>query len=233
MMSEWAPIPGETPIDISDLKVKGISNRAQLSVVEAENIRKVIVKYLSKRPTRKMAPFDLSWFKRLHKQMFGDVWRWAGRIRREDLNIGVRWSLIETSLQELADDLAYWERDGTNVLERATRLHYRAVFIHPFQNGNGRWARMLANILLKRNDGSVTEWPDPELGDAASSIRGEYLTALQAADHGEIEPLMALHQRFTPMPARPVIARPVVSDLHPGVVASPPIWSTPPPPNEE
>ncbi len=32
-------IPGETPIDVWGLKMSGISNRAQLSVAEAENIR--------------------------------------------------------------------------------------------------------------------------------------------------------------------------------------------------
>jgi hypothetical protein len=39
-MESWPSIPGETPIDPSGLKIKGITNRAELSVVEAQNIRK-------------------------------------------------------------------------------------------------------------------------------------------------------------------------------------------------
>ena len=48
-MSQWNPIPGETPIaDISGLIPKHVTSRAQLNIVEAENIRKVIVKYLAR-----------------------------------------------------------------------------------------------------------------------------------------------------------------------------------------
>ena len=46
MTMAWNAIPGETPIDISGLKISGINNRQDLSVVEAENVRKAIVKYL-------------------------------------------------------------------------------------------------------------------------------------------------------------------------------------------
>jgi hypothetical protein len=60
-MAGWDPIPGETPIDISHLRVKGVRDRAQLNALEAENIRKVVVKYLGKRPNRRSAPFSLSW----------------------------------------------------------------------------------------------------------------------------------------------------------------------------
>jgi hypothetical protein len=56
-MSIWPTIPGETPIDPTGLKDKGIRNRDQLNVVEAQNIRKVVVAYLSVKPTRKSAPF--------------------------------------------------------------------------------------------------------------------------------------------------------------------------------
>ena len=59
MTVAWNPIPGETPIDISGLKVSGIRNREELSVVEAENVRKAIVKYLGGPLTRRTAKFDL------------------------------------------------------------------------------------------------------------------------------------------------------------------------------
>jgi Fic family protein len=49
-------------------------------------------------------------------------------------------------LQTLLEDLVFWEARGDALLEQSVRLHHRAVWIHPFLNGNGRWARMLANI---------------------------------------------------------------------------------------
>jgi Fic-DOC domain mobile mystery protein B len=201
LVSSWPTVPGETSIDVSHLKVEGVGTRAELNNLEAENIRKVVVRYLGRRPTRRMAPFDLAWLKRLHQQMFGDVWKWAGHPRPEDLNIGIRWHLIDERLQAFVGDLAFWDETDMDVLESAIRLHHRAVHIHPFPKGNGRWARMLANIWLRAHDGSVTEWPESEIG-TASPIRNDYLAALKAADEGDYEPLQVVHRRHTPMPTR-------------------------------
>lgn len=54
-------------------------------------------------------------------------------------------------LKNLCDDIAYWNKNKTfDVFECATRIHHRAVQIHPF--ANGRWSRMLANIYLRQHD---------------------------------------------------------------------------------
>jgi Fic-DOC domain mobile mystery protein B len=195
-VSDWGLLPGETPIDVSGLKRKGISTRAELNQAEAENIRKVVVKYLAATPSRRSAPFTLSWTKRLHQQMFGDVWKWAGQFRQENLNFGEDWHQVQIQLQGLLDDLVYWEGHETSLLAQAARLHHRAVRIHPFQNGNGRWARMLANIWLKRHGQPITVWTEATIG-SQSLIRDEYITAIRAADHGDEAPLRELHRRFT------------------------------------
>jgi fido (protein-threonine AMPylation protein) len=93
-VSGWELLPGETPIDVSGLRQKGIRTRAELNRAEAENIRKAVVKYLAVKPSRRSAPFTLAWTKRLHKQMIGDVWKWAGAFRRENLNLGCDWHQV-------------------------------------------------------------------------------------------------------------------------------------------
>jgi Fic-DOC domain mobile mystery protein B len=196
-VSDWRLEPGETPIDISGLKLKGIGTRAELNRAEAANIRKVAVRYLAARPSRRSAPFTLVWARRLHKQMFGDVWKWAGEFRRENLNLGCEWPQVQLRLQSLLDDLAFWEANRDPLLEQAVRLHHRGVAIHPFLNGNGRWARMLANIWLKRNGHPITEWPEATIS-FKSVIRDEYLAAIQSSDHGDETALIELHRRFTP-----------------------------------
>ena len=102
----------------------------------------------------------------------------------------------------LFGDLEYWrEHDTYPLLEQAVRLHHRAVRIHPFPNGNGRWSRMLANIWLKLHDHPITIWP-PETSATGmeSVIRAEYLAAIKGADGGKIGPLLAIHRRFTASP---------------------------------
>src|SRR5689334_9526551 len=101
-MSGWPTIPGETPIDdISGQKIRGLNNRAELNRAEAENIRRAVVKYLVAKPSPRLARFDLAWSKRLHREMFGRVWRWAGEVRHINLNIGIEHYQVETSLQML------------------------------------------------------------------------------------------------------------------------------------
>jgi Fic-DOC domain mobile mystery protein B len=197
MTSPWTPIPGETPIDISGLKIKGIGTRGELNVFEAENINKVVLKYLATKPTRRSASFDYSWVLKLHKEMFGDVWKWAGKTRQEDLNFGVRWTQVQSMLMTLLGDLSFWEANNSmGLLEQAMYLHHRAVQIHPFQNGNGRWSRMLANIWLKLHDHPITLWPEKAV-EETSEVRNEYLSAIKQADAGRYGEFLSLHQRYT------------------------------------
>src|SRR5204863_7354900 len=105
---------------------------------EAGSIRRATVKYLLRKRSWKKAPFNRSWALKLHKEMFGKVWTWAGTIRTSDMNLGVPWQQIEVGLQILLDDLVCWSGYGTPLMEQAAMLHHRAVQIHPFRNGNGR-----------------------------------------------------------------------------------------------
>ncbi|MCY2930620.1 MAG: mobile mystery protein B [Planctomycetota bacterium] len=204
MMAPWQSIPGETPIDPSGLRPalrKVVHTRAQLNPLEADNIRAAIVKYLADTPNRRRAPFTLPWVLKLHKEMLGRVWSWAGRIRTVELNLGAPAWRIQTDLHELLQDLLAWEASAMPPAEQAARLHYRAVHIHPFENGNGRWARLLANIWLKQHGQPLTIWPEEGITAATSPVRQHYLAALQAADGGDMGPLIDLHNRFAAPPA--------------------------------
>ncbi len=190
-------LPGATPIDLSGLKNRAlVRNRADLADAEALNINRSFLKYLAAPPSPRAAPFDYAWFLKLHAEMFGDVWTWAGVIRRIDLNLGVPPVEITERLAALSSDLHSWSGFGHALETQATWLHHKAVQVHPFENGNGRWARLLANIWLKQHGASIVAWPDAVLG-IASEIRGEYLRAVRAADGGDYALLGELHRRFT------------------------------------
>jgi fido (protein-threonine AMPylation protein) len=140
-------IPGETPLDdLSGLRIKGIRTTAELNAAEAENIRKATMKYLASRPLARSARFDVRWLRHLHREMFGEVWAWAGEFRRSETNIGCKPHKIESRLHDLLEDLKAWRASGMPLLEQGVRLHHVAVQVHPFPNGNGRWSRMAGNI---------------------------------------------------------------------------------------
>lgn len=192
---------GETPLtDFDGLRSRRIRTRSQLAVAEAENIRRAVMRYLVSAPSRKTAPFDFGWMLRLHAEMFGDVWSWAGQIRDRPLSLGSDPAHIGEHLAQLCDDIRGREPFMPGILEQAVLIHHGAVRIHPFRNGNGRWSRMLSNIWLRIHDCPIVEWP-ADLG-SESPIRSEYLACIRAADAHDIAPLIELHARHQP-PRRP------------------------------
>lgn len=179
---------GETPLDdLSGLRVR-IPNitRTQLDVAEAENVQQAILKYINPRRIRR---FDTKFFQALHKAMFGDVWDWGGEFRTSQTNIGSAPGSIYQDLIILERDLAVWAHN----LESAVRLHHRAVLIHPFKGGNGRWARLLSDLWLQKHTGQSVRWPDGM--ETESPVRAEYLAALREADKLNYQPLIELHER--------------------------------------
>jgi Fic-DOC domain mobile mystery protein B len=126
----------------------------------------------------------------LHKRMFGRVWRWAGQFRTTDRNIGIDPYRILTDLRQLFDDCRYWIEHGTHPGDEiAARFHHRLVLIHPFPNGNGRHARLVADLLLVKMGRPRFSWGRVNLVDATET-RQRYVAALRAADHHDIGPLL-------------------------------------------
>ena len=127
----------------------------------------------------------------LHRRMFGSVWQWAGKFRQTERNIGVQPWQIAVELRELLNDVRFWiEHDTYPADEIATRFHHRLVFIHPFPNGNGRHARLTADLLAVRLGQKRLTWGQGNLA-AAGEVRRLYIDALRAADRHDLAPLLA------------------------------------------
>ena len=62
----------------------------------------------------------------------------------------------------------------------AAIAHYNFVRIHPFDDGNGRGARILMNLILMKRG-----FPPAVIENAE---RQDYIEALTAADHGDLQP---------------------------------------------
>jgi len=75
--------------------------------------------------------------------MFGQVWKWAGRYRMRETNIGISPPQIPTVVRTLIYDTRTWvETETYDADELAVRSHHRLVQIHPFPNVNGRHGRI-------------------------------------------------------------------------------------------
>lgn len=76
-------------------------------------------------------------------------------------------------------DLVKWYNDEEEAgvltpIELAALFHYRYIRIHPFEDGNGRIARLLVNYILLRNDYPMVV--------VRSKLKKDYLAALNQTD---------------------------------------------------
>jgi len=183
---------GATPLDpdeMGGLKFKHITTRGELDELEQVNIESGLRWAARQRADILTDDFAVM----LHKRLFGDVWDWAGSFRRTVKSIGIDPIHIGVELRTLMDDARYWAEHKTYPpSEAAIRLHHRLVYVHPFPNGNGRHARIMADAVLERiYDAKSIDWAGGHDLQKMNDRRVAYIAALKAADQGDIGPLMA------------------------------------------
>lgn len=179
-----------TPDERVGLIPSYITLRSELNEAEQANVLEGEAWLLGSR--RRMARLlDEMTLKRLHKAMFGKVWRWAGKYRQTARNIGVEAYRVPMEMRTMLDDVRFWIEHGTfEGDEIAVRFHHRLVWIHAFPNGNGRHGRLAADALALRLGRPRFPWGRENLVDPGET-RSRYVAALRAADNHEIAPLLA------------------------------------------
>lgn len=167
-----------------------ITHRADLNEAERENIVEGVTWARRRRRRTVDGMLNDGFVRELHKRMFGDVWNWAGSYRQTERNIGVDAFRIPNELGNLFGDVRYWVEHKTfSPDEIAIRLHHRLVAIHPFANGNGRHARLMADLMVELLGDTPFSWGGGSLADPGE-LRARYVVALQAADDHDIGRLL-------------------------------------------
>lgn len=176
-----------TPEERRDLIPSYITTRDQLNEVEQLGIAEADRWAFS----RKRDVLDERFLLSLHKRMFQGVWRWAGSFRTTPRNIGVEAYQIAVELRQLLDDVRYWVAHAIFPPDEiALRFHTRLTWIHPFPNGNGRHARLAADLLVVALGGKRFSWGGGGLIDA-NIMRKTYIDAVRAGDNHDFAPLLA------------------------------------------
>jgi Fic-DOC domain mobile mystery protein B len=187
-------LPGQTSLD--QLEIEGliayIHDKKEVDEAEARNIleaRKWV--YARQRKFSVNQVLTITWITELHKQIFGEVWNWAGKFRSTMKNIGVPAYKISVELQSMLNDTkdrvenkVTWNFSNEEI---AIYLAHTAVQIHPFANGNGRWSRELADAFLTAMGSPRLSWGStlpPEIQHQ------RMIEAMKNGDDGKFETLM-------------------------------------------
>ena len=184
---------GQTPLDEEEkdgLKIKSITTQGELDEFEQLNIEKAIEWIIQTNLTYEKILTE-KFVKDLHKKMYSEVWKWAGKFRQSGKNIGIQWNMIGLELKILLDDTKYWINNSIfSPEEISIRFKHRIVAIHCFPNGNGRHSRVMADLIMEYVfDKEIFSWNNSNMVKA-NDIRKEYIAALKEADKGNIKPLI-------------------------------------------
>lgn len=185
---------GQTPLDEEErdgLRIKSISTQSELDEFEQQNIESALLWIKDKKWTADKILSE-EFVCRLHQKMYGEVWKWAGKFRKSEKNIGIKSYLISVELKVLLDDTLFWIHSRTYTQkEISIRFKHRLVSIHCFPNGNGRHSRLMADILNEKIfEIPYFSWGAKQNLSKDGAIRKAYIDAVKQADIGDFNPLI-------------------------------------------
>jgi Fic-DOC domain mobile mystery protein B len=184
---------GDTPLTPEEQMelIPSLSTRGQLNEVERHNIHTARLWAMRAKVLARPDLLTDAFGRELHRRMFHEVWRWAGRYRTTEKNLGWEVHRIAEGVRNAFDDTrSQMQHVSYPLHEVAVRLHHRLVAIHPWPNGNGRHSRLVADILVASRGGEPLTWGANANLVATGEIRARYLAAVRAADHQDFGPLL-------------------------------------------
>lgn len=184
--------PGTTALSLEEREelIPNLATQGELNQWERENILAASSWALSSREIKSTDPFTEPYIRELHRRMFSETWKWAGIYRNSEKNIGVLAHEIRDRIGSFLGDARYWVEHKTyDFDEIAVRSHHELVVIHPFANGNGRYARLFADVVAVKFGRSEFTWGRKDMV-ASGPLRDAYLKALKMADNGNFQELL-------------------------------------------
>jgi Fic-DOC domain mobile mystery protein B len=194
-ISNLNEMPGNTPLHPDDAAqlIPNLATRKELDEWERANILAAQSWAFNSRVMRSRDPLDELYLRELHRRMFDETWKWAGKYRTRDVSFGCPFPEIYQRIPVLLGNARFWIENNTFEMDGiAVRLHYQLVTgIHAFPNGNGRHARLLATVLAVKHGRPRLTWGRANLA-ATGPARELYFAALRTldADSTNIQPLL-------------------------------------------
>jgi len=190
----WKAEPGQTELDERERLdlIPSLITRSQLNEYELLNTASARDWAMSSNVQKRDDLLTDFFARELHRRMFSSIWKWAGKYRTTERNMGWEPHRITEGMRVAFDNAQHWLKHDTYTLtESAIRLHYHLVAIHPWSNGNGRHARLIADVLMVSRGYRALPWgrTRSDLVNAGTT-RQHYIEALRRADSGAFEALL-------------------------------------------
>ena len=138
--------------------------------------------------------FDVDYIKNIHFLALKDVYAFAGNFRT--VNISKQGFMfpaarfLDQSMQEFQTEILnkllneYVKLDSVLFIEDLARVHAELLYFHPFREGNGRTARVLLNLMLRKNG-----WEPLDFSKMNEELFQQYVIAVQSSAMKNYEPM--------------------------------------------
>lgn len=141
--------------------------------------------------------FNTKYIKQIHKIALQELYSFAGKYRT--VNMSKAGFLFPTA-QFIPQNMNEFEKDVLNLLpnkyenieqliEDIAKVHGELLFIHPFREGNGRTARILANLMVRKQGHAGLHFERIE-----GNIFSAYINAVQMVAEKNYKPMKEIIQ---------------------------------------
>jgi cell filamentation protein len=145
--------------------------------------------------------FTLNDIDLIHKEFLGRIYSWAGRYRDVNLSKGgfvfasamaIPQLMKEFGRRMLGKHTPCREGSVDEVAKRLAIVHVEFLLIHPYREGNGRTARLLATLMAYQ-----AGMPGLDFGFIGSRGRefDQYISAIHAGVKEDYRPMTAIMNR--------------------------------------
>ena len=114
--------------------------------------------------------------KKIHKFLFGDIYNFAGEIRKVNIAKG---NFRFASLSYLEEALKNIEKMPQSNFDEIIEKYVEMNVAHPFREGNGRSTRIWLDLILKKEIGKVIDW--------SKVNKTDYLLAMERSPIKDVE----------------------------------------------
>lgn len=177
----------------------GITSQAELDDAESD-ITSLEIAGLTVNGFPLLGIVSLNTYAQIHKQLFGDIYEWAGEFRTinvaKDSTKFCDYQYIKSEGERifnelLAEDLLSTITDRKKYINRFAYYYSELNMLHPFREGNGRTLRTFMSILAMNSGGHILAWDkmNPQENIAACAYAAYH-------DESKIERMLAAIVEF-------------------------------------
>lgn len=164
----------------------GITSSAELATQEERLSKKRALELFESGMLDKLEPGTFKTLQAIHKQLFMDIYDFAGKVRSVNIAKG---GFRFVPAMYLLDALKQIERMPQSTFDEIIEKYVEMNVAHPFRDGNGRSTRIWLDLILKKELQLVVDW--------SKVNKEDYLSAMERSPIKDLEIKFLLKNALT------------------------------------